>query len=68
MNRTLALVIVAVMAAGIIVNYLLSGPNWVALIAVAIAGVAVAFGIGTPPPSDEGEETDLEAGDVETRS
>lgn len=46
MNRTIALIIVIAMVVGIVVNYLLAGPNWVALIAVLIAGVAVAFGFG----------------------
>ncbi|WP_018022267.1 hypothetical protein [Corynebacterium doosanense] len=43
MNRTIALIIVAVMALAVIGNVVLHGPNWVALIFIAIAGAAVAF-------------------------
>lgn len=43
MNRTIALIIVAVMALAVVGNVVLQGPNWVALIFVIIAGAAWAF-------------------------
>lgn len=71
MNRNLAIVIVAAMIIAIIANYVLAGPNWVALVAVLISGVAVSFGFGAVPAQRRGEwdedvTRDLDTNDLDT--